>query len=613
VLCRAGSAHPRPLRRREPGIHLVGALVNKLNSILGGAVVIAIGIVFIVQFRPASGQQGKVDDGPKCVAEVKGSCINSNYFFAAQRLISYRGIDASRQKSMGFRRQVAEGMIEQWALNQDAKRLGITVSDDDVSAEIAAGRAHISLPADKAREMGYPLGIGEDQVSPIAVRDRKTKKFDAKQAEKNIRQTTRLSSLDFREYQKQELIAARMRDIVKQRVRVGESEAFEQFSREKATVTLDFVRLDRRFYADLVLDTSPKAVQAWADQNKEELDKVWESRKAQFLPECRVTRHVLVKVSDTATDDEKAEAKKKAERLLERITKGEDFAEVARKTSDDGSAERGGELGCVQKGKMVKPFEDAMLALGEGKVSGVVQSEFGFHILKVERIVKDADAEKIGRQQTATEVYIGHESDRLATEGAKKILEAVRGGKSLKDALQAHLDEILPKAAEPKKDEKKKDDKKGDKKGDKKDEAPSDDKPAVTAENHPARPTIEATMPFNSSGDPIQGVRPGSDVAHLAFSLEKPGAVPNDILPLESGYAVIQLKEKAPASKEDWEKNREFYVNAMRGAKQNDALIAYVKRLRSQIVGDPKFPDPAMLVDPSTKDDAPTGPETDEQ
>ncbi len=343
-------------RRRGPGIHLVGALVNKLNSILGGAVVIAIGIVFIVQFRPASGQQGKADDGPKCVAEVKGSCINSNYFFAAQRLISYRGLDASRQKSMGFRRQVAEGLIEQWALNQDAKRLGITVSDDDVSAEIAAGRAHISLPADKAREMGYPLGIGEDQVSPIAVRDRKTKKFDAKQAEKNIRQTTRLSSLDFRDYQKQELIAARMRDIVKQRVRVGENEAFEQFSREKATVTLDFVRLDRRFYADLVLDTSPKAVQAWADQNKEELDKVWESRKAQFLPECRVTRHVLVKVSDTATDEEKAEAKKKAERLLERINKGEDFAEVARKTSDDGSAARGGELGCVQKGKMVKPF-----------------------------------------------------------------------------------------------------------------------------------------------------------------------------------------------------------------------------------------------------------------
>ena len=582
--------------------------MNKLNSILGGAVVIAIGVVFIVQFRPASGQQGKVDSGPKCVAEVKGTCINSDYFFAAQRLISYAGIDGSRQKSMGFRKQVAEGLIEQWALNQDAKRLGVMVSDDDVSAEIAAGRAHISLPADKAREMGYPLHIGDDQVSPLLVKDRKTKRFDAKVAEKDIRTRTRLSPAEFREYQRQELTAARMRDIVKQRVRVGENEAFEQFSREKATATLDFARLDRRFYADLVLDTSPKTVEAWAAQNKEELDKVWEGRKAQFLPECRVTRHVLVKISETASDAEKDEAKKKAERLLERITKGEDFADVARKTSDDGSAARGGELGCVQKGKMVKPFEDAMMALAEGKVSGVVQSEFGFHILKVEKIAKDAEAEKLGRQQTATEVYIGHESDRLATEGAKKILEAVRGGKSLKDALQAHLDEVLPKTeASAKKDEKKA------KKDEKKDEAPSDDKPAMTAENHPARPAIESTMPFNSSGDPIQGVRPGTDVAHIAFGLEKAGAVPNDILPLDTGYAVIQLKEKAPASKEEWEKNREFYVNSMRAAKQNDALIAYVKKLRSQVVGEPKFPEPSLLVDPTSKDDAPSNADNNEE
>jgi peptidyl-prolyl cis-trans isomerase D len=256
------------------------------------------------------------------------------------------------------------------------------------------------------------------------------------------------------------------------------------------------------------------------------------------------------------------------------------------------------------------------MALGEGKVSGVVQSEFGFHILKVEKIAKDAEAEKLGRQQTATEVYIGHESDRLATEAAKKILAAVRGGKSLKDALQAHLDEVLPKTEAPAKKADEKPKKKADdkaKKDDKKDEAPSDDKPEMTAENHPARPTIEATMPFNASGDPIQGVRPGSEVAHLAFSLEKPGSVPDDILPLETGYAVLQLKEKTPASKEDWEKNREFYVNAMRGAKQNDALVSYVKRLRTQIVGEPKFPEPSLLVDPSSKDDAPGNSENEEQ
>jgi peptidyl-prolyl cis-trans isomerase D len=582
--------------------------VNKLSSILGAAAVIAIAVVFIVQFRPGTGQQAKIDTGPKCVAEVHGTCISADHFWAAFRLATFRGVDPARLKSMGLRKQIAEGLVDQWVLNQDAKRLGVTVSDEDVTAEIAAGRAHITLPADKARELGYALGISEDQVSPLLVKDRKTKKFDAKAAEKDIRQRTRLSPAEFREFQKQELIAARMRDLIKERVHVGDNEAFEQFAREKSTASLDFVRLDRRFYADLVIDQSPRAVQAWADANKDELDKAWESRKAQFLPECRVTRHILVKFSDTASDDEKAEAKKKIERLLDRVNKGEDFAEVARRTSDDSSALRGGDLGCVTKGKMVKPFEDAMQALGEGKVSGVVESQFGYHIVKVDKIAKDADAEKIGKQQTALDLYLSHETDRLATEGAKKILAAVRGGKSLKDALQAHLDEVLPKKAEKegdKADKKKKGDDKADKKkgGEDAEKAePSDDRPVLTAENHPARPTIESTMPFNISGDPIQGLKPGTEITRIAFALQKPGDVPDDIVPLESGYAVVQLKDKTPASKEDWDKNREFYIGSMRAAKQYDALVTYVKKLRSVLANDVKFPNQDLVTDPKVSD-----------
>src|SRR5262245_13315351 len=99
---------------------------------------------------------------------------------------------------MSFRRMVADGLIETWLLNQDAKRLGITVSDNDVSAEIAAGRAHISLPAEKATNLGPSLGLaarpGDPLVSPMPVKDRKTKKFDSKTAEKSIRQRTRLSA-----------------------------------------------------------------------------------------------------------------------------------------------------------------------------------------------------------------------------------------------------------------------------------------------------------------------------------------------------------------------------------------------------------------------------------
>ncbi|MFO0761847.1 MAG: peptidylprolyl isomerase, partial [Byssovorax sp.] len=559
------------------------------SSIIGAAAVIAIAFVFIIQFRPAS-NAARVDSGPTCVAEInKATCISANDFWAAYRLLTYRGGDAARLKAMGMRRQTAEGLIEQWVLNQDAKRLGITVSDDDVSAEIAAGRAHVSLPVDKARQLAYSLGVTEDGVSPLAVKDRKTKKFDARTAEKDIRNRTRLSAAEFREYQKEELIAARMRDLVRERVHVGDNEAFEQFSREKSTASLDFVRFDRRFYADLLVDTSPAKIDDFETKNKADLDKMWESRKSQYLPECRVTRHVLVKVSETASDEDKAKARKKIERALERVNAGESFADVARAMSDDSSASRGGDLGCAQKGKMVRPFEDAMLGLEEGKVSGVVETQFGFHILKVEKIAKDAEAEKVGRRQTATELYISQEADRLANDAAQKVQAAVRGGKSLKDALDAHLAEIAPQIAERAPKAAKKDEKKGDKKDEKKDAAEDEDRAPVTAESHPQRPTVESTLPFTINGDPIQGLKQGVDIGQIAFGLQKPGDVANELVGLESGYAVVQLKEKAPASKEDWEKNREFYVGAMRAAKQADAVAAYVQRLRGLLASDVKL------------------------
>ncbi len=572
--------------------------MNKLSSIIGAAAVIAIAFVFIIQFRPAS-NAAQVESGPTCVAEIRGACISANNFWAAYRLLTYRGGDAARLKAMGLRRQTAEGLVEQWVLNQDAKRLGIVVSDDDVSAEIFAGRAHVSLPVEKVRQLGYALGISEDGVSPLAVKDRKTKKFDAKTAEKDIRQRTRLSATEFREYQKQELVASRMRDLIRARVHVGENEAFEQFSREKSTVSLDLIRFDRRFYLDLVVDASPAKIDEWEAKNKVDIDKVWESRKTQFLPECRVTRHVLVKVADTASDDEKAAARKKIDRALERINAGESFADVARGMSDDGSAARGGDLGCAQKGKMVKPFEDAMLSTEEGKVSGVVQTEYGFHILKVEKIAKDAEAEKIGRRQTTTELYLSQEADRYATDAAKKVLEAVRGGKSLKDALDTHLAEILPAKAEA-----------GDKKDEKTADAPQggDDRAPLSADNHPQRPTVESTLPFTINGDPIQGLRSGTEIGRIAFGLQKVGDVPSDLVPLENGYAAVQLKEKAAASKEEWEKNREFYMGAMRTAKQADAVSAYVQRLRGLLASDLKL-NADLTTEPKVTDQSGQGPE----
>lgn len=587
--------------------------MNRLSQFLGAAAVIAIAVVFIVQFRPATGTQVH-SIGNTCAVEVRGSCVSSVDFKASYNLLAPRNAEDNRLRAMGLRRLTAEGLYERWLLNEDAKRLGISISDDELTAELMAGRARVSLPADKIRQVGYALSLRDDLIRYLLVRNRQSKKFDIKQYDKEIRTITKMSQSDFREYQRKELIAARMRDVVRSRVRVGENEAFDQFSREKSTRTLDDVRFDRRFYADLVVDTSEKAVQAWADSNKEELDKTWEGRKEKYLPECRIARAITVNVKpeEAAGGPEagKAAAKARVEKAAERIKKGDAFADVARTASDDPSAARGGELGCVSKGRLSKPVEDRLFEMKPGEVSDPIETEDGFHVVKLEQVAKDAEAEKIGKHETALDLYIAHESERLAAEGAKQVLAAAAGGKPLQEALDTYLQQLTPAKKGPEKKDKpagaaaKKDAAAKDG-GDKEKKEGGEPGAPYTFANHPHRPTVETTLPFNVVGSPLSDAKDNADTARIAFQLEKPGDLPKDVVALENGYAVIQLKEKTPASQEQWDKEREFYVASMRGAKQNDALVGYLRRLKSTIGSEVKY-DQSLIKEPKGGDDGAT-------
>lgn len=560
--------------------------MNKFTSFIGAAAVIAIAVVFILQFRPAS-NTGRSDNGPTCAVEVHGACaVPAGDFWAAYRLVAWNA-DPARLKAMGLRRKVADGLLEQWLLNQDAKRLGIGASEEDLTNELGHGRARVSLAAADINSLSYYLGLPPESMRPIPVKG-KNKKYDQKVYDKQVRQLTKLSTIDFRAYQKQELVAARMRELIRTRVRVSEAEAFDAWAQEKSTATVDYARFDRRFFADLVVDLSQKAIDEWAAAHKDDIDKVWDARKPQILPECRSVREVMIKLdAQAATDEEKAKARAKIERAKERVAKGEDFADVARAMSDSPTAHRGGLVGCLLKGKAPKPLEDAAHALAAGKVSDVVSTENGLYLIKMDEIAKDAEAEKLGRAQTVREMYVGQEAERLALEGAKKVGAAVKGGKPFKDALDLYVAELKAKAPAADKNDKKKDEKKGDKKDEKKGDA--DDRAPQTLENHPYRPTLETTLPFTANGDPIPGVRSIAEVTKAAFALDKPGDTSGEPVPFEDGQIVFALKEKSPASKEAWEKDRLTYLGALRANKANDALVAYVKRLQGQLAADAKY------------------------
>jgi peptidyl-prolyl cis-trans isomerase C len=107
-------------------------------------------------------------------------------------------------------------------------------------------------------------------------------------------------------------------------------------------------------------------------------------------PESIRARHILIKTDSSASEEEKKKTKAKAEEILEKLKKGEDFAKQASEVSDDpGTKAKGGDLDFFSKGTMIPAFEEAAFALKPGEMSGLVETEYGYHIIKVEE-KKDA-------------------------------------------------------------------------------------------------------------------------------------------------------------------------------------------------------------------------------
>ena len=129
-----------------------------------------------------------------------------------------------------------------------------------------------------------------------------------------------------------------------------------------------------------------KEVAAKVAVSEDDVKSYYDTHQDEFkTPEMVKAQHILIKVDKSASEEDKKQARKKAEDILDKIKAGEDFAKLASEFSDDpGSKSKGGELGFFARGRMVKSFEDAAFALKPGEVSGIVESPFGYHIIKVE-------------------------------------------------------------------------------------------------------------------------------------------------------------------------------------------------------------------------------------
>ncbi len=137
--------------------------------------------------------------------------------------------------------------------------------------------------------------------------------------------------------------------------------------------------------------------------SEEEEKSFYDSNPELFMqPEQVKASHILIKVESDADESKKAEAREEIEEISQKLEAGEDFAELAKEFSQGPSGPGGGDLGYFAHGQMVKPFEEAAFALESGAVSDIVETRFGYHLIKV--------ADKRGGDKAAYEDI----KDRLA-------------------------------------------------------------------------------------------------------------------------------------------------------------------------------------------------------
>lgn len=184
-----------------------------------------------------------------------------------------------------------------------------------------------------------------------------------------------------------------------------------------------------------------KVSEFFANSNiqENELKTYYKAHKDEFTtPEMVKARHILVRVEKTASEEDKKKAKERIGDILMKVKGSEDFARLASELSEDpGTKEKGGDLGFFQKGSMLPEFEAAAFSLKPGEISGIVETQFGYHVIKVEE--KKASVvepfEKVS-QKIKDKIL----SDRKTTLVQKLI------DKAMKDSnVEMNLEPLMPK------------------------------------------------------------------------------------------------------------------------------------------------------------------------
>ena len=175
--------------------------------------------------------------------------------------------------------------------------------------------------------------------------------------------------------------------------------------------------------------------------SEEELLDAFEGMRGRLGQRPKLITFRQVIVVPKPTDSAVVAARAQARELRARVVEGEDFGELAREHSDDpGSAAQGGDLGWFRRGRMVEEFEEAAFSLGEGQISDVVESQYGFHVVRVDRIrPAERRASHILLRPHVSSADLAEASDT-----AESVASQARAGADMSDLFSRYSDPGAP-------------------------------------------------------------------------------------------------------------------------------------------------------------------------
>ena len=346
-----------------------------------------------------------------------------------------------------FEQQVGQQQVQQQILLEEADKLGIRASNEDVIKYLQTGPTGQVL---------FPNGkfIGQDQYAAL------------------ISERLNMSVKDFENSVKTDIVVRRLQALISGGVAVSDQEVRETYRKQNIKIKFDyavvssddlrktinpsdgdleaFFKKNAVRYASAVPEERkityfafiPSQIPGGVPQpTPQQIQQYFNAHQSEYsVPEQARSRHILISVPAGADAKTDAAAKAKADGVLKQLQAGGNWADVAKKNSDDpGSKDTGGELGFSQRGRMVPEFDAAIFSQKIGDIK-IVKSQFGYHVVQVEER-STAHAQSLSEVQSTIQATLLRQNEAQAEDNYAKALtsEAIKNGLE-KTAVAHHLD-----------------------------------------------------------------------------------------------------------------------------------------------------------------------------